>query len=817
MLSKFPHIILKYRLLLMAILLLFTAFMGYQARDIKMAYNFNTAVPVTDPLYQEFQDFKARFGEDGNILVLGVKDSSLYELENFNAFRKLSVDLGTIEGTTNVLSIGNLQNIVKDTENRSFKLEPLLTKPVETQAELEKVLAKINDLKFFQGQLLNVANGATLILVNMDKEILNSSKRNPLVDEIKKFGDAFQAETGIEMHYSGMPYVRTQMQYKTSQELTLFIKLSIAVTALILFLFFRSLTAVFFPLIVIAVVVTWVVGTVGLLNYEINALTGLIPSIIIVIGIPNSIYLLNKYHQGYAKHGNKARALSQMIRKIGLVTFITNFTTAVGFLVLATTDITLLKEFGLVAGINVLATFIVSIVLIPGIFSYLPAPKPSQLKHLEFKFIDKFLTLLDLLVHRHRYRVFIVTGVIVGISIIGMLKLYSVSYMVDDIPEESSLKQDLYFFEENFSGVMPLEIIIDFGERRAAQNTRNLRKVERLEKELSTVPYISQPVSLVSFAKAVRQAYHDGDPNRYSLPSPGDRGAIMSYLANRQEGSSEILNSFVDSTGQEMRVSLKMADMGSTIMDSLIQNVIQPKIDGVFADDDIAVSITGSTLLFIRGNKFLVENLQMSLLLAFIVIAIIMGILFANLRMILISLIPNFIPLLITAGIMGYFGIPLKPSTALIFSIAFGISVDDSIHFLAKYRQELFANKFFVPIAISKSIRETGASMTYTSIVLFFGFVIFVFSDFGGTVALGILTSITLMFAMLTNLTLLPALLMVFDSGKRSLNAHPLIEHYEFYIEDEDEEIDTQNLFIKGKGSFVSRGKNIDKTPLKEE
>jgi len=801
----------------MAILLLFTAFMGYQARDIKMAYNFNTAVPVTDPLYKEFQDFKSKFGEDGNILVLGVKDSSLYQIENFNAFRKLSEDLGTIEGTTNVLSIGNLQNIVKDTENRSFKLEPLLTEPVENQKELDKVLSKINDLKFFQGQLLNVENGATLILVNMDRDVLNSSKRNPLVDEIKKFGDAFQTETGIEMHYSGMPYVRTQMQYKTSKELTLFIKLSIAVTALILFLFFRSLTAVFFPLIVIAVVVTWVVGTVGLLNYEINALTGLIPSIIIVIGIPNSIYLLNKYHQGFAKHGNKARALSQMIRKIGLVTFITNFTTAVGFLVLATTDITLLKQFGLVAGINVLATFIVSIVLIPGIFSYLPAPKPSQLKHLEFKFIDKFLTLLDLLVHRHRYRVFIVTALVVGVSIIGMLKLYSVSYMVDDIPEESSLKQDLYFFEDNFSGVMPLEIIIDFGERRAAQNTRNLRKVERLEKELSTVPYISQSISLVSFAKAVRQAYHDGDPNRYSLPSPGDRGAIMSYLANRQEGSSEILNSFVDSTGQEMRVSLKMADMGSTIMDSLIQNVIQPKIDGVFGDEEIETSITGSTLLFIRGNKFLVENLQMSLLFAFIVIAIIMGILFANLRMILISMIPNFIPLLITAGIMGFFGIPLKPSTALIFSIAFGISVDDSIHFLAKYRQELFANKFFVPIAISKSIRETGASMTYTSIVLFFGFVIFVFSDFGGTVALGILTSITLMFAMLTNLTLLPALLMVFDSGKRNLNVHPLIEHYEFYIEDEDEEIDTESLFIKEKDPFVGSTDNNDNTPLKED
>ena len=331
-------------------------------------------------MYQQFQDFKAKFGEDGNILVLGIKDSSLYELENFNKYRILSEKLGAIEGTTNVISIASLQNIVKDTENRSFKLEPLLTGSIQTQEELETVLTKIKDLKFYQGQLLNIDNGATLVLVNMDREVLNSAKRNTLVDEIKNLGDAFQAETGIEMHYSGMPYVRTQMQYKTDKEFKLFIGLSIGVTALILFLFFRSWPAVVFPLIVIGVVVTWVLGTVGLLGFKINILTALIPSIIVVIGIPNSIYLLNKYHQEFVKHGNKARALSQMLRKIGLVTLITNFTTAVGFLVLATTDINLLREFGLVAGINILGTFIVSIVLIPGIFSYLPAPKPNQLK-----------------------------------------------------------------------------------------------------------------------------------------------------------------------------------------------------------------------------------------------------------------------------------------------------------------------------------------------------------------------------------------------------------------------------------------------------
>jgi len=801
--SKLPHIVLKHRFILIASLAVITAFMAYMARDVQMAFNFNTAVPDTDENYIYFQEFKKRFGEDGNILVVGTKDSSLYELENFNAYKRLSDRISEAPGISNVISLANLQNVVKNTENRSFDLKPLMPDYPKTQLELDSLLKQALSLRFYTGQLLNPENGATLILINMEREVLNSKDRNGLVRDIQQMGDEFTAETGIELHFSGMPFVRTVMQEKTNDELRLFIVLSLAITALILFLFFRSWVSVVVPLIVISVVVVWVLGTVGIFDYKINVLTGLIPSIIVVIGIPNGVYLINKYHQEFVKHGNKIKALSRMVRKIGLVTFITNFTTAIGFLVLLTTDIKLLKEFGLVAGINILATFIVSIILIPGILSYLPAPKPKQLQHLEFKIVGRFLVLLDLLVHRHRYRVFVVTGAIVTIAVIGVTKLYSVAYMVDDIPEKSKLKQDLYFFENNFSGVMPLEIIIDFGKPKSTINARNLRDVDRLEAALEPIENVSSPISIVSFAKAVRQAFYNGNERFYGLPSPSDRNAILSYLSNQSDNST-FLSNFVDSTGQVMRVSLKVADIGSNRMDSLIIHVIEPEIEKVFGDDEeIVTAVTGSTLLFVKGNQFLIENLQLSLLLAFVIIAIIMAVLFANVRMIIISLIPNFIPLVMTAGIMGYFGIPLKPSTALIFSIAFGISVDDSIHFLAKYRQELFSKNFFVPIAISNSIKETGSSMLYTSIILFFGFVIFVFSDFGGTVALGLLTSLTLFFAMLTNLTLLPALLMVFDSGKRDRDSHPLIEHYEFYIEDEDEEIDTQNLLIKENDPFL--------------
>ena len=496
--------------------------------------------------------------------------------------------------------------------------------------------------------------------------------------------------------------------------------------------------------------------------------------------------MLNRYHHEYTQHGDQMKALSRIIRKIGVVTFITNLTTAVGFFVLVTTEINVLVEFGIVAGINIMATFIVSIILIPGVFSLYKPPSQKHLKHLKFKMLDWVIKKIDVIVHSVRPVIFILTIAVIIVSAFGLTKIRAVSYMVDDIPENSPLKNDLKFFEENFSGVMPLEIIVDTGDKKGVQNLRNLRKINEFETFISSIDGISQPVSVVSFAKAARQAFYNQSEAFYSLPSNRDLGFIMRYLS---EGETEELSqSFIDSTGQLVRVSLKMADIGSNKLDSLVNGVIAPQIDTIFADSKMNVNVTGTTLMFIKGNKFLIENLLTSMLIAFFIIAVIMGMLFRNFKMIVISIIPNIIPLLITAGIMGYFGIPLKPSTALIFSIVFGISVDDSIHFLAKYRQELFAQKFIVSEAISKSIRETGSSMIYTSIILFCGFIIFVLSEFGGTIALGKLTSITLFFAMVTNVVVLPALILQFDSGKRSSTRHPLIESIPELAEGIDDE-----------------------------
>ena len=801
--TKTAHTIIKHRLPLIIVLALITGFMGYKLQNIQWSFDFAKTVPAHDPDMLYFQQFRQTFGEDGNIMAIGVKDSALYQEQNFRRFKYLSEELNKLSGVTNVISLPLIPKLIKDTENKKFDLEPVFEEIPQSQQALDSLFEQAANLKFYSGQLVNAENGASLILVSIDKDVLKTKARQQLVDDIVDLGEKFSDSTGMELHYAGLPFVRSVLAGKVKDELTLFLILSVLVTACFLFIFFRSWDAVVFPIILIGVMVIWVMGTLSILEFKITMLTGLIPPIIVVIGIPNSIYLLNKYHQEYSIHGNKMRALSRVIRKIGMVTLITNFTTAVGFLVLASTDIIILKEFGIVAGINILATFIVSIIFIPAVFAYLPAPNTRQLKHLSFKPLEKALGGLDMLVHNHRNFVFFVTAIIVVVSIIGTMKIYSVSYIVDDIPEESQIKKDLRFFEENFKGVMPLEIVFDTGKKRGALNLKNLRKVEEFEDFLSEQAYVSKPISMVSFVKAAKQAFYKNKPNYYALPNNQEKNFLFRYLKG-QNDTSGLVESFVDSTSQRMRISLKVADVGSNKLDSLVTQVIQPKASEIFTAENQKIFITGTTLLFVKGNKFLIENLRFSLILAFIIIAIIMGILFVNVRMILISLIPNVIPLLITAGLMGYFGIPLKPSTALIFSIAFGISVDDSIHFLAKYRQELFANNFFVPIAITKSIRETGASMMYTSIVLFFGFVIFAGSEFGGTVALGILTSTTLLIAMFTNLILLPSLLMTFDDGKRNKNFHPLIEQIdEFYDEGEDEEIDLELLQVAKGGNGV--------------
>ncbi len=795
--DKISSFIIRFRLPLIVLILFITVVMGYFATKVEMSYDLAGAVPPDDPEMIFLQKFKKQFGEDANIIGVGIKDSAIYSLQYFNRFRELNKTIKGIAGVNNLLSLTELKIIRKDTAHKKFRFDAIFPKEIKDQPELDSLLLVLRTQRPYMGILLNESNGATLMVISVQKEVMNSAKRVGLTNALVNAGAAFSKSTGIQLHYGGLPFIRTKMATTVRQEMQLFLVLSALVTGLIMFFFFRSVRAVLFSMIIIGIVVVWVMGTLTLFGFKITLLSGIIPPVIVTIGITNAIYLLNKYHLEYFKRKNKPEAIASVVKKMGLAMFLTNLTVAIGFFTLLSTDILLLREFGIVAGINIMALFVVSLIMIPAVFSWLPEPKPKHLRHLDFKILGKFLYLVDITVHRHRSSVYLVSVGLAIFSVLGMMKLKSVSYMVDDVPEKSDIRKDLHFIESNFGGIMPLEIEVDMGKRRGVLNIENLKKVDQFETFIDSLPQVSKPLSVVSLVKASKQAFYGNDPAKYELPTKPEAIYILRYMKGQGENSG-LLKSFVDSTYTRMRVSMQIADIGSVKMDSLVHHVIEPRLKKIFAGTSITTNVTGTTKLFIKGNKFLIGNLQESLLLAFILITLSMAFLFANVRMIIISLVPNLLALMITAGLMGYFGIHLKTSTALIFSITFGISVDNSIRFLAKYRQEQLANKFFVPLSVSESILETGKSIIYTSIVLFAGFIIFTFSDFGGTIALGELTSTTLVISMFTNLILLPALIMTFDKPKKPQAERLLIDEIDpgFYGEQDDADIDLSKIRI---------------------
>lgn len=801
--SFISNLILKYRVLLLMIIIALTAYMAIRTRDAEMSYDFTGAVPASDEDLIYFREFQEIFGDDGSVMVIGLQDKKIFQQTNFNEFINLSQAIRKVEGITQVLSIAQIPYLEKDTTTKKFIPKAVFPKQISSQKQLDSLIKFAKNQKIYESLLFNPKNDAILMVVGIDKKVLDSPKRQIAVQGIIKLADAFSDQNNIKLHYGGLPFVRTVVMKQVSAELRNLLILSGIATACILFFFFRSVVAMLVPLLVIGIVVIWSVGLVGIFGFKITLLMGLLPPLLVVIGVPNCVYLLNKYHQEFRKYGEKNKALTKVIQKIGIVTFMTNATTAIGFGVFYFMDNRQIQQFGIISFLSVMAAFVLSILLLTIIYSYLPAPNVRHLKHLDRKQLAGFLAFLDKIVFNYRYLIYPIVILLAVVSVIGVYQIRAVSYMVDNVPAASRPKTDLAFFEKNFNGVMPLEIVIDTKKKKGALNLANLRKIDQFEKSLAEIDLIARPLSMVSLVKATKQAYYNQNADFYDLPTNQDKLFILSYLGGQQDSvSAKLLRTMVDSTGQKIRLSLKVADIGSARLDSLIQNIIRPKIKEVFGDTKLEVRITGTTLIFIKGNSYLINSLQSSLVLAVILIALIMAALFGSLRMILISVATNLLPLAMTAGAMGFLGIPLKPSSALVFSIAFGIAVDDSIHYLARYRQELRLHNYVVFDAVKVSLHETGGGMFYTSIVLFFGFIVFTYSNFEGTVVLGALTSATLIFAMFGNLILLPSLLLTFDSGKYGKKQKQLDEHFideGFISEADDEEIDLSLLKVAKK------------------
>jgi predicted RND superfamily exporter protein len=792
MLEAFTRVLLRYRIVFLVVLIVDTALMLWLATYVKLSYEGAKILPATDSAYIDYTSFKKKFGEDGTVMVIGLQNKDIFSLPLFNAWYDLSNAVKKIDGIQEVVSISRSYNIIRNDSTERLVVKPIFPEKPTSQQQLDSLKEVLFNLPFYEGLLFNKSTNSTVMAITFDQDKLNTKGRIAIVKLIKALGDEFSAKQNLELHYSGLPYIRTAVTAKIVSEMKLFTLLALVVTAVILLVFFKSFKAVVFPMLVVMFGAIWSFGTLVMLDYKITILTSLITPLIIVIGVPNCILLLNRYQQEYYKHGNKVKALVRMVIKVGPTTFFANITTSIGFFVFYFTHSEVLQEFGITASLNVMLTWLISMIFIPAVFSILPPPSQRHVKHLDNKRLQFILNKVDIWVHRYRPRMYAIVVIIVGISLYGMTKITSVGFVVDDLPKKDIIYRDLKFFEENFRGVLPFEVMVDARKPGGALSLPTLYKINRLQKLLAGYPEFSKPVSVAEGIKFSYQALNDNSPKYYIIPNVQELARLRNYTGAAKENRG-LFRSIIDSAGGVTRVSFQVADIGSIKMKELLKE-IRPRVDSIFSPADYDVKITGASNIFLKNNDYLLLNLKESVAMAILLIGAVMFLLFRELRMVVIAMIPSLIPLLITAAIMGFSGIALKPSTILIFSIAFGIASDGTLYFLTRYRQDAKRYGGSISKTVSLVINETGVSMIYTAVILFSGFFIFSFSIFGGTSALGVLISITLLIAMCSNLIFLPTLLLSLEKRiiTKAFLKEPLIQIYA-----EDEDVELENLEVK--------------------
>ena len=630
----------------------------------------------------------------------------------------------------------------------------------------------IEQLPFYKNLLYNPASHAYIMAVSFNPDSINSAARSHIISMLQTKLDTFAHSTNLVVHISGLPFIRTILADRIKKEMVWFLIGSLLLSAITLMLFFRSISATLLSLSVVVMGVIWSFGTMVLMGQKITLLTALIPPLIVVIGIPNCIYFLNKYHTSYKETQNKEQAIVQMVSRMGIVTLFCNITAAIGFFVFAFTKSPLLKEFGWVSGLNIMALFFISLFFIPPMLTYLKAPQPKHVKYLDNKYLERILVKIENWTFNHTKSVFAIALILVVISLVGLTHIKKEAFIVDDLPKKDMLYTDLKWFEKEGGGVMPLEIIVDTKKRNGLiKSIHPLEDIESLNKYLREQPELGKPIGLLEGIKFAKQAFYDGDSLAYAVPTATEMAFIAPYLQFNKPatgvatGPAQLLSKFIDKDKSQTRISVNMKDIGSAQL-PIFLNKLDSATQSIFDSSKYHIQVTGSSVTFLEGSNFIIRGLGESIFWAFLLIAFCMLFLFRSFPILMCSLVPNIVPLLITAGIMGWVGVSLKPSTVLVFSVALGIAIDVTIRFLINYKQELPRLNNQVNITLAQTIKHTGISIIYTSMVLVAGFVIFCFSDFGGTKALGWLTSLTLVVSTFTNLILLPALIKTFIKQK---------------------------------------------------
>ena len=857
-------IILRNRFIILGIITLLTVLFGFAAKSgLKIDNKYGNLLPKEIETQKTYLKFKKMFGEDGSTLVIAIKAKDLYTEKKFLQWKDLADSILKIDGVTAVICEAKIVKLTNDTTLQTFIPQVIFTGRNHnfdtTKADgksISEIKKEVRNNPLYDGLLYNSKEDVSLMLVTIDESFLIDKEKQEVVIKVEDLAKTYKSSFN-EIHFAGLPHMRVQIGRRVLSEMYTFVFLSVLISAFFMYFLFRSFRVTLISILVVLVTVVWALGSISLMDYNVSLMMGLIPPLMIVIGIPNCIYLYNKFHYEFRNHNNKAKALSRMIRKTGTAMFLTNVTTALGFMTFMYTSSDKFFEFGVISTINIMLCYVVSMCLVPIFISFSKNPDPRHLKHLDRKLAVSLLDRLVKLTTNYRPAIYIITIILTLVSGFGIYFMRVTGNITGDLPKKDPIRVDITFIEKNFGGSVPFEVLVYYKKRSRLFDKVTLEKIQGVQDMFESDTMFAKSISVLDLVKFVNMSYYNNDPAKYTSINTKDKQRLKKYVDRFNTSvpnSSFSLKDLVDTTNRIIRIRTQMKDIGSyevsdevamvgtridSIMnpervhiESLYASVLKGKkeyIDsllfnytGIFNNlvseiskgntaledkfntdpeliktyygkktflpllrsamdkDFYDVKITGTSVVASQGTQYLLNNLWQSIIFAIISIAILMSILFYSFRMVVVSMIPNLIPMVITAGIMGWFGIPLKPSTLLIFSIALGITVDNTIHFLAHYRYELKQKKWDLKECVAISIRETGLSIIYTSVILFFGFIVFIFSDFGGTQALGYLSAITYFVALFTNLILLPSLLLSYERKLTTKSFEdPIFEIYE--------------------------------------
>ncbi|TNF23834.1 MAG: RND family transporter, partial [Bacteroidetes bacterium] len=562
--QKTAGLILRNRVAILVVIGIISVGMGFMATQVKIRYDFAALLPATDSTLINYKAFKQQFGEDGDVLIIGIEQEKLFTPKVYNAWYQLGEDIRNLDGIEQVISSARCYHLVRNDSLKRFDFKLLKEGKATSQAELDSIKQEIIALKFYDKMLWDDATGISVMAITMNAKVLDSKKRVGLTNQIIRIGEKYKDQLGAELRYSGMPYIRSLLAKIVESEMFLFILYALLVTAIIMFVFFRSFKVVMVAMLVVAIGSLWSIGFVSLLGFQLSILTGLVPPLIIVIGVANCIFLLNKYHTEYRLHGNKIKGLQRVVRKVGKATLLTNATTAAGFATFTVVESSVMKEFGIVAAISIMCIFVLSLLLVPIVFSFLKEPKARHVKHLDRTFSQSFISKIVEIVLSYRTRVYWFFGLLVVVGIYGITRITSDGTIVDDFPEGHHVLEDLAFFEKHLNGVVPFEIRIDALKPGKALSPATLKRIDELQLAMAEYPEFSRAVSVAEIVKSLRQSYYGGMPEKYGLPNGSERSFILSYANNGGSGQgADLLNSFIDSAQQVTRVSFQMKDVGS--------------------------------------------------------------------------------------------------------------------------------------------------------------------------------------------------------------------------------------------------------------